>query len=214
MAIVQNPITGRTRKKFANAVFAKSYTQNVMRSKALQVSNPNTEDQQKQRSKFAIMVAFSQILLGFISQTMKGLYVNMSAYNAFMKANIKTCFTGVFPNFEIDYSLVKTSVGPLLPFEDPGLAMTAGHIVTLTWDDNTGQGNASSTDKLLCLIYNKDKNSISTSMSIAQRDDATLAVTVPASWVGDDVEVYGSFQTETKDKISNSQYFGTGTILA
>ena len=53
MAIVQNPITGRTRKKFGTAVFSKHYENNTMRSRPMQVSNPRTEGQVLQRSKFA-----------------------------------------------------------------------------------------------------------------------------------------------------------------
>jgi len=53
MAIVQNPITGRTRKKFGTEVFSKHYENNTMRSRPIQVSNPQTEGQVRQRSIFA-----------------------------------------------------------------------------------------------------------------------------------------------------------------
>ena len=42
MAIVQNPITARTKKKFGNAVFSKQFGKNVMRSKPMEVKNPQT----------------------------------------------------------------------------------------------------------------------------------------------------------------------------
>ena len=44
MAIVQNPITGRTRKKFGTAVFSKHYENNTMRSRPIQVDNPEQAD--------------------------------------------------------------------------------------------------------------------------------------------------------------------------
>ena len=57
MAIVQNPITGRTKKAFGSAVFAKQYGKNTMRTKPLEVKNPKTLKQKMQRSKFSLMVA-------------------------------------------------------------------------------------------------------------------------------------------------------------
>lgn len=38
MAIVQNPITGRSRNKFGTAVFSKQYGKNTMRAKPLDVN--------------------------------------------------------------------------------------------------------------------------------------------------------------------------------
>lgn len=56
MAIIQNPVTGRSRGKFANAVFSTWKDKNVMRSKALDPMNPNTVKQQEQRTKFKTCV--------------------------------------------------------------------------------------------------------------------------------------------------------------
>ena len=44
MAIVQNPITGRTKKTFGTAVFSKQWGKNTMRAKALEVKNPEQKD--------------------------------------------------------------------------------------------------------------------------------------------------------------------------
>jgi len=56
MAIVQNPITGRTRNKFGTAVFSKQFGLNTMRTKPEGMKNPNTPAQATQRSKFLTVV--------------------------------------------------------------------------------------------------------------------------------------------------------------
>ena len=97
MAIVQNPITGRTRKKFGSAVFSKQFGKNTLRSKPIEVSNPRTEKQKMQRSKFSLMVELSRMFLSFIRIGFKQSSIGMSEFNTFVKSNIKTVITGVYP---------------------------------------------------------------------------------------------------------------------
>ena len=75
MAIVQNPITGRTKNKFANAVFSKQFGKNTMRSKALEVKNPNTPPQKNQRSKFKLMVHEGRKLLTLLRTAFKSMAI-------------------------------------------------------------------------------------------------------------------------------------------
>lgn len=53
MTKVQNPIIGRARGSAGGMTFSKTYDKNVMRAKAFEVSNPNTQAQQTQRGFFA-----------------------------------------------------------------------------------------------------------------------------------------------------------------
>ena len=78
MAIVQNPITGRTRKKFGTAVFSKHYEKNTMRSSPIQVSNPRTEGQVRQRSKFAQTVDLIRQVLPIVNDAYSYTLKNMS----------------------------------------------------------------------------------------------------------------------------------------
>jgi hypothetical protein len=76
MAIVQNPIVGRSSGKFANAIFSKNYQKNIIRSKPIEVANPNTTGQQTQRHKFTIFQSFVSDLLtifriGYTNKSMK-----------------------------------------------------------------------------------------------------------------------------------------------
>ena len=53
MTKVQNPIIGRAKGSAGGMTFSKNYDKNVMRAKAFEVSNPNTQAQQTQRGFFA-----------------------------------------------------------------------------------------------------------------------------------------------------------------
>ncbi len=71
MAIVQNPITGRTKQKFGPAVFSKQFGKNTMRTKPIEVKNPKTPDQMNQRNKFSLMVAGGRELLPMLKISFK-----------------------------------------------------------------------------------------------------------------------------------------------
>lgn len=53
MAVTQNPLIGRTKKSFSQNTFYTMNGQNIVRSKAIAVSNPRTPAQVKQRVRFA-----------------------------------------------------------------------------------------------------------------------------------------------------------------
>ena len=103
MAIVQNPITGRTKKKFGSAVFSKQFGKNTMRTKPIEVSNPKTLAQRQQRLKFSMMIVLSRMFLGFIRMGFKQVAIEMSEFNAFMKTNISNVIAGTYPDYTIDF---------------------------------------------------------------------------------------------------------------
>ena len=214
MAITQNPITGRTKKKFGTAVFSKQFGKNTMRTKPMDVKNPKTPKQLDQRQKFAIMVELARLLMGFIRVTFKQASIGMSEFNAFVKSNISTAITGAFPYYTIDYSKLIVSKGVLTGSIDGAASASSGSIVDITWTDNSGNGDAQATDYAVLLLINEGKKSIAQEVSSNTRADASLSVTVPSSWEGSNVHVYLSFKDADSFRIADSSYLGSVTILA
>ncbi|HNQ68771.1 MAG TPA: DUF6266 family protein [Bacteroidales bacterium] len=214
MAIVQNPITGRTKGKFSTAVFSKQFGKNTMRSKPVEVKNPRTLAQREQRAKFSLMVELSRKFLAFIRTGFKQAAVGMSEFNSFMQTNILNVITGIYPDYAIDYTKLIVSKGTLTGAEGSAATAGAGHIVTIDWTDNTGTGDAMGTDKALMLILNPNSPNVVANTTLKTRADGTFDLTVPVAWVGEEVHVYLSFMTEAGDKVADSSYVGAVTILA
>jgi len=214
MAIVQNPITGRTRKKFGSAVFSKQFGKNTLRTKPIEVSNPRTDKQKMQRSKFALMVELSRMFLSFIRIGFKQSAIGMSQFNSFMKSNIKTVITGTYPNYAIDFENLVVAKGTLTGPDGAEAAAEAGSKILVSWDDNTGNGDASDTDIALILVLNYDKKAMKSDITTTKRPDESCEITLPVSWVGDNVYVYMSFMSETGNKVANSVYLATITVIA
>ncbi len=214
MAIVQNPITGRTKGKFASAVFSKQFGKNTMRSKPIEVRNPKTQLQKEQRSKFSIMVELSRMFLGFIRTGFKQVAIGMSQFNVFMKANILEVITGVYPTYSIDFTKLIVTKGTLTGAVGGIATAAAGHKITIDWDDNSGNGDALATDKAMQLIINYTKKAVVQDTTAKTRVDVTNQLTVPASWIGDQVHVYLSFMTSAGDKVADSTFLSTVTVIA
>ncbi len=214
MAIVQNPITGRSKKKFGTAVFSKQFGKNTMRTKPIEVSNPKTVPQKQQRSKFTLMVALSRMFLSFLRIGFKQVATSMSQFNMFMKTNIREVISGAYPNYTIDFTKLKVSKGTLMGVDGGTAAAAAGRLVNIAWVDNSGTGDALETDKALQLVINYDKGAVLQDTSTKSRIDEAASLTAPLSWVGDDVHVYLAFIDATGYKVADSSYLGTVTIVA
>jgi len=214
MAIVQNPITGRTKKKFGTAVFSKQFGKNTMRTKPIEVHNPKTQLQLQQRSKFSLMVELSRMFLGFIRTGFKQVAIGMSQFNVFMKTNISEVITGTYPTYSIDFTQLIVSKGTLTGADNGIATAVAGHKITIDWDDNSGNGDALATDKAMQLIINYTKKAVIQDTTAKTRVDITNQLTVPAAWVGDQVHVYLSFMTPTGNKVADSKFLGSVTIIA
>ncbi|MFH0895854.1 MAG: DUF6266 family protein [Bacteroidota bacterium] len=214
MAIVQNPVTGRTKKKFGTAVFSKQFGKNTMRTKPIEVKNPKTIPQKQQRSKFALMVELSRMFLGFIRIGFKQVAIGMSQFNMFMKTNIYDVISGVYPSYTIDFTKLIVTKGTLTGADGAAAVAAAGHKVNITWNDNTGSSDALATDKAMQLIINYDKKTVMQDTTTKTRVDATSSLTVPLSWVGDEVHVYLSFMDAAGAKIADSVFLDSVIILA
>lgn len=183
-----------------------------MRSKAESVKNPRTEGQVKQRNRFATTLFFLQPITQYVRIGFRT-YANMqSAFNAAMAYNIANAITGDYPNFELDYSKALVSRGQLTPVEEvSATAITSG--IEITWTDNSGSGEAQSTDLAMPLLFNKSKQEAVFNTAANQRSEGATTLNVPADWTGNEVEVYLGFVSADGKSVANSEYLGTHTII-
>lgn len=212
MAIVQNPITGRTKQKFGTAVFSKQFSKNTMRTKPMEVKNPRTPDQVNQRNKFSLMVAEGRTLLPMLKVSFLSMTTEMSAFNAFIKNNIKTAITGAPGSYAIDYSLLLVAKGS----RAKTLSFTAGNDlaskVKRTWTPPIDPLEEINQDLLYVASFNETKNEWFYSKTATTRATGTDEQTVPASWTGDTVHVFSFFVSPDGSQCSDSVYSGTIVI--
>lgn len=209
MAVVQNPVIGRARNKMGNVIFQKWKDKNVMRSAPLQVHNPNTflQVRQRQRMKIAVEMyrpAGQAVKAGFIEQA-----IGMSEYNAFTSNVLLHATPIIGQNPELDPDQLLYAKGSLP--QTPSLAAAEGTSpdeVDLSWSASPLQPGHSNEDKLYVVVYNEDSGDVFQGLAIAERGDESETFVIPvAPESSDKIHVYAFFVSENGRKSSDSQHF-------
>lgn len=182
MAIVQNPITGRTKKTFGTAVFSKQWGKNTMRTKALDVKNHRTEGQVKQRTKFSTIVALVKEVLPLINEVYAKSLKTMSPFNKITSINVKNAFVGEPP--ELDHTKVVLCDFMGSTVKNVTLDGQADQIMDITWDPGTTDADELAS-LLTFVLFNCSTNQAVTYKDVVARSVGLVSVTAPEEWVDD-----------------------------
>jgi hypothetical protein len=219
MATIKKGILGGVSGKVGNVVGGSWKGIDYLRTMADVVTNPNTELQATQRSKFATVAKFLQPFTEVVRIGFKGYAVKMTAFNAAFSYNYHNALTGSFPDFGIDYPNALISRGSLAGTMNAGCASTAAAKVQLTWDAAAGSGSASGSDTVVFVICNPAKQEAVYRLDAATRADGSLEVSVPVNYSGDIVHCYIAFMSlnsllgsQAKSGVSNSVYAGSVAV--
>ena len=183
-----------------------------MRGRAQSVKNPRTEGQMGQRSKFALTLDFLKPITAYIRTGYKTYANKQTAFNAAMSYIVKNAIEGTAPDYVLDFSNVLVSRGSLSQPSAPNVNMDSGK-ATISWTDNSGQGDAQPTDVAMPLAYNPDKGEAVFNTSAATRADQSAELNFPADWNGDTIELYNGFVSADGINVANSIYLGSQTII-
>ncbi|MBC8319877.1 MAG: hypothetical protein H8E34_04065 [Bacteroidetes bacterium] len=181
MAIVQNPITGKSKKKFGTAVFSTQFGHNVMRAKALDVKNPRTPGQVRQRTKFSTIVELIRQVLPLINEVYAGSLRKMSPYNKITSINVKNAFVGDPPELDHTKIVLCDFVGKSV--KNVSFTGQVDQVMNISWDPATSKPDE--LDSMLTfIIFNCLTNEAAIFQDAAQRSDSNASVTLPEEWVG------------------------------
>ena len=206
MATILNGITGGFSGKVGNVIGGSWKGIEYMRSRATSVSQPNTPAQLDQRARFGTVGKFLRPLIPFLRIGFKNQAIKKSGYNAAMAYTLENAVTGVYPAYGIDYANVLVSEGLLTEALNPtAVSSTAGKI-NFTWENNSDDSYAESTDKALLVVYNPIKKRAVTVEGGNTRTSGSQVITLPASFSGDEVQCYIAFQNANQSVLSNSQF--------
>lgn len=209
MAIVQNPIVGRAKNKFAGAVFSTWKGLNVLRSKPLTVANPKSPAQRLQREKLRQGVELYRKMPGTIQKGFSQQAVGMSEYNAFMSDLLKNAIDGsTEENVEIDYTELLLAKGTMqsTPIKEVSFEDHAG-IVTWSTSGGLAPGQSSSDSGYVVLIHVADvggKVTVMTQQIDVIRSGGESGINNGLYQVAGDVYIYLFFVSNVNGSISDS----------
>ena len=104
MAIVQNPITGRSSGTYAGAVFATQFGKNVLRSKPVSVSVSQSDASKLARQKFKALAAAVKELSPALNTFFTSKDFNMPVSSYFIGQAYDRAVSGTLGNVVVDYS--------------------------------------------------------------------------------------------------------------
>lgn len=96
-------ILGSFSGKVGNVVGGKWKGISYMRAKATSVSNPRTNGQMSQRSKFALVLAILKPITGFIRVGYKKYTTKQTAFNAAMSYILGNAIAGAYPDLALTW---------------------------------------------------------------------------------------------------------------
>jgi hypothetical protein len=218
MAIVSNPLIGRTKQSAGNMTFTKWKDKNVLKNKATEVNNPRSPKQQAQRNAFAFLVTVFPLVALAINIGFKRISTSMTVFNTFIKENFAS--GGVQANLTPPYDPISTaadlkiSKGTLLNTElSTASADASASEVVVTWPTAVSY-NQSASDTIFVLVHNADSNEwksfdtgIARSVGTATLNSAGLALTA-----GDELNVYTFFYSASGEASDNT--YNQVTVVA
>lgn len=189
MAIVQNPVTGRSKNAFANAIFTTILGKNIMRSKPLKVANPRTIAQQKNRKKISYLSEQAKSLKSAIDIGYKKAALYMYPRNKFTSENYLT--------LDVDNSLHVTQNVQALQISKGGLGdkptltnatVTANNYVSVEYltDDQVYPNSV----KVLLAVIKNNGQVVGIEKNAGVYTSLTATATIQGASAGDSVFIF------------------------
>lgn len=212
MGTYNKGILGAFSGKVGPVVGASWRGKDVLRSLPRKGNRVATATQLLQREKFTMVTGFLTPLNSVVGRYFGNNTGDKTRRNQAMSYLMREAINYVDPDLVWDFSKVLISRGDLLGLTGASAAVGAGESVDFTWTDNSGQGDAETTDKLVVVLYEETTKTSVHALNAGLRNQGTANVIVPAFLSGLTVQVWATFAS-TDDKLyATSQYLGTVVI--
>ena len=209
MARVQNTLIGKSSGSVGGATFSTWKGINVLKSKAISVSNPKTDAQKLQRSRLTIMVALYRICAEIVTLGFKTLAIGKSEYNAFMSDNIQSATAPATADsaefVPAQLKLSKGTIGTIPILTMVGTDSSAD--VDFTWNDALTPIGSSPGDTAIFAVYNATKDEWGFDTGLDVRSSGGASTAMPSNVATSDVlHGYMFFESASSEEVSDSVY--------
>ena len=212
MGTYNKGILGAFSGKIGPVVGATWRGKDIMRSLPRKTNRAATALQLQQRDKFAMVTEFITPINSIVSQYFGNNKGDKTRRNQAMSYLLKEAITYVDPNLVWNFNKVLISRGDLLGFDAMTATAGAAESIDFAWTDNSGQGNATTTDKLVLVVYEETSKTTVYSLDAGKRNQGTANLIVPAYLSGLTVQVWAAFVAVDNKLYATSQYLGAVVI--
>ena len=205
---------GRIKGSAGNMTGSKVYDKNVMRAKAFEVSNPNTQAQQTERSFFTEL---TELVGTFSEAQLRTLFPSkpkaMSRRNALTK-QLAVSYAVDGTTKSIDYSDIDTlGNAPTMDFGTT-TAVFEEDLIIVTLDDSVKANQQYGPYDFIAAIVNETKGEILFTTSCETVPMGELGIDVPSTWESTDTIHAIPLITNSKQGAITGSGFGTISVIA
>ncbi|WP_243349583.1 hypothetical protein [Parabacteroides sp. FAFU027] len=178
MAISQNPLTGQMKKSMGNFSTYTLNKQNVVRSKAFNRKDANSEAQQVHRSGFKLLVNEFQSLATILEKGLLNRPEGVSVYNQFFALNLPRILDSTGDAVTLRFEDMTVSSGPVGKVRDT-VATVIPEGLSVTFNTGLKNPNAFSTDVLYAFLKTKDGDVVLESQPRGSEQTGTILLDYP-----------------------------------
>lgn len=186
---------------------------NVMRGRPRKTKKKPTPGQVAQRAKFTAVTHFlkpaKEILLEYFGTPFEAKSCFNLATSYYLKEAVE--FDGT--KGSIIYNKALFSSGSLMLPQNLELKTEQGKRFKFTWIDNSQQGMAKATDRLMVVVYAPAKNKYEFFLDLGNRSDESVIIHLPAYLSGKQVHCWAFMASANHTQKSTSQYLGEVTVI-
>ena len=165
--------------------------------------NPNTAKQQSQRGIFGFVVKELNCMRKLFTVTFGGQY----GINRAVSLAMKTCVSGEFPDFKIDYSQLQISIGNIPVPNSQNINHLSNNSYKLEWSYSELL-NEKSDENLCIVLLNVTKKQMIYNQNIALRSSKNIQFSLPDYWSESEIHAWLYFSSPNNSNFSNSKYLG------
>ena len=213
MARITKGILGGFSGKVGTIVGANWRGQDIIRSTPKPSSRPPSEKQLLQQNKFKLVINFLQPIKNIQSRYFGSGSGSKSRVNMATSYTISEAVQVTANVPSLVYNKILITKGDLAGLQNPSAVPQSGQMLSLSWEDNSIQGNAKATDRANAVCYCEELGTFEIFESLTDRSSMTADITLAPYYSGKEIHVWMYFNNIEETLACNSPYLGTFTLL-
>lgn len=191
MARIPNGILGEFIGTAGNVSGYMRMGTNFIRSRRRPSSKPPSPARLAQQQKIRVCNEFTRLFSGrgFFDKTFPARVKTATGYNKATSALMRLAVSGSYPDIRLNWNAVRISEGGMPPAINAGAA-TTGAAIAFSWSDNSGDGTARASDRVVTVAYFPEQQQLIFDLNAGYRSDCLAVLDTKAvlghahTWIG------------------------------
>ena len=208
MAILKQGLFGPVTGKIGNLVTATWKGINYVRQAPHKSKKPPTAAQIATRERFRFINKLNKPLNPFFKAGFHELAIHKSEINVAFSRASKNVVSGIYPNFQVDYSEITISAGRLAQLDEVEMLQTHSQILDIAWTSEYWRNHGAYDDQVMVAILCPEIDVADGFIGATDRSDQKCTIKFSSKFIGKEIAVYIGLYSLNRRLASDSQFLG------